>query len=163
MNAHALQAYLHEHIPLSAAMGTTVVEAGPAAVCLGAPLESNLNHRGTAFGGSVATLAILAGWALVHLRLRSEGVEARTVIQRSDVAYVRTIEGAFEARAVAPAEHDWTRFRSALSRWGRETPPPRFSTRTTSVSRLTRARDASQRPPSASLCSVGPSMSCPPG
>lgn len=119
MNARALQAYLHEHIPLSAAMGTTVVEAGPDAVCLGAPLESNLNHRGTAFGGSVATLAILAGWALVHLRLRSEGVEARTVIQRSDVEYVRTIEGAFEARAAAPAEHDWTRFRSALSRWGR--------------------------------------------
>ena len=84
METGAVEAYLHEHIPLSAAMGTRVVRADPAEVRLEAPLEPNLNHRATAFGGSVAALAILAGWTVVHLRLRTEGVEARTVIQRSD-------------------------------------------------------------------------------
>jgi thioesterase domain-containing protein len=119
MTADVLQSYLHEHIPLSAAMGATVVRSGPGGVRLGAPLEPNLNHRATAFGGSVAALAILAGWALVHLRLRSEGVEARTVVQRSDIRYVHAIEGAFEARAAPPGQGDWRRFRTLLDRWGR--------------------------------------------
>lgn len=119
MDSAGVQAYLHAHIPLSAAMGTRVVEAGPTSVRLTAPLEPNLNHRATAFGGSVAALAILAGWTLVHLRLRSEGIEARTVIQRSDVSYVEAVEGAFEARALPPSDQQWTRFRGMLDRWGR--------------------------------------------
>jgi thioesterase domain-containing protein len=41
------------------------------------------------------------------------------VIQRSDVAYLHAIEGAFEARAMAPSEGDWRRFLSMLDRWGR--------------------------------------------
>lgn len=119
MNADSLQSYLHRRIPLSAAMGAIVAEADPATVRLVAPLEANLNHRSTAFGGSVATLAILAGWAMVHLRLRSEGITAYTVIQRSRVEYLEAIEGAFEARATAPSESRWLRFRAMLDRWGR--------------------------------------------
>ncbi|MEJ2205976.1 MAG: YiiD C-terminal domain-containing protein [Gemmatimonadota bacterium] len=119
MNVDSLQAYLHRHIPLCAAMGTRVAKVDPATVRLVAPLESNLNHRATAFGGSVAALAILAGWALVHVRLRSEGIDVHTVIQRSQVEYVEAIGGAFEARAIAPSESRWLRFRSMLDRWGR--------------------------------------------
>lgn len=119
MDAGTLEAYLHEHIPLSAAMGARVEAASPGGVALAAPLGPNLNHRATAFGGSVATLAILAGWSLVHLRLRHDGVEARTVIQRSDVTYLEPIHGDFEARAEAPDAESWRRFRRALHRWGR--------------------------------------------
>jgi thioesterase domain-containing protein len=110
---------VREHIPLSAAMGMRVLEAGPERVRLRAPLEPNLNHRSTAFGGSVAALAILAGWALVHVRLLGEGVRARTVIQESAVRYDAPVHDAFEAVCEPPAPADWARFTRALSRRGK--------------------------------------------
>jgi len=119
MDAPALERYLQEHIPLSAAMATTVVKATPEEVLLGAALEPNLNHRNTAFGGSVGALAILAGWTLVHLRLRADGVDARTVVQRSDVSYLHPVADDFQARALPPDPEAWRRFRRALKRFGR--------------------------------------------
>lgn len=117
MTPAALQAYLHAHIPISAAMDTRVLEAGPEGVAIHAPLEPNINHRATAFGGSVSAVAILAGWALVHVLLRHHGSDARTVIQRSGVYFHLPVEQDFQARAVPPTPTEWSRFTEALERW----------------------------------------------
>jgi thioesterase domain-containing protein len=114
-----LEAYLREKIPLSAAMGTQVHRAGPDGVVLAAPIEPNLNHHTSAFGGSIAALSILAGWALVHVRLREEGSDAHTVVQTSDLAFVRPAHGPIEARTSRLDGAAWTRFRRCLARWGR--------------------------------------------
>jgi thioesterase domain-containing protein len=100
-------------------MAIRVVEAGAGRVVIEAPLEPNLNHRSTAFGGSVAALAILAGWTLVHLRLRETGVRAHTVIQRSSVRFEAPIHGPFRAMCGPVEPHDWERFLRALTRRGR--------------------------------------------
>lgn len=96
-----------------------MLEAGPERVRIEAPLEPNLNHRLTAFGGSVAALAILSGWALVHTRLRHAGMRARTVIQRSALDYTAPIESAFTAVCDAPDPAAWARFVRTLERRGR--------------------------------------------
>jgi thioesterase domain-containing protein len=57
-----LERYLHEHIPLSHAMRVGVVTVDAGTVVLRAPLEPNINHRETVFGGSASALAILAAW-----------------------------------------------------------------------------------------------------
>ncbi len=57
MTPSELQTYLHTHIPLSKAMEVEVVQATPDIIELRAPLAPNINHRGTAFGGSISTLA----------------------------------------------------------------------------------------------------------
>ena len=114
-----MESYLHEHIPLSLAMKARVVEATPEGVTLAAPLEPNLNHRETAFGGSVAALAILAGWTLMHVLLRDAGIPAHTVIQTSEIRYLAPIEAPFEARARPPASTGWRRYLAALERRGR--------------------------------------------
>lgn len=114
-----MEEYLHQHIPLSLAMGARVLLAGPDGVVLAAPLEPNLNHRSTAFGGSVAAQGILAGWTLVHLRLHDQNVPARTVVQKSEVVYLEPIHGAFEARTEAVDPTAWQRFLRTLDRWGR--------------------------------------------
>ncbi len=114
-----LEAYLREQIPLAAAMSVRVLEAGPERVCLEAPLEPNLNHRATAFGGSVAALAVLAGWSLVHVRLDAEGRATRTVIQESSVRYDAPVHAAFVAVCDAPPPDAWRRFLRALDRYGK--------------------------------------------
>ena len=114
-----LQSYLHEHIPLSKAMQVEVVAAEAASVVLRAPLEPNINHRQTAFGGSVSALAILAAWSLLHTRLRAERVECQLVIQRNTMDYELPIAGPFSATATLCDAEDWPRFIRMLARKGR--------------------------------------------
>ena len=72
MTADGLSRYLHDHIPLSAAMAADITALSAENVAVTAPLAPNINHRDTAFGGSVSAAAILAAWALVHHRLTSD-------------------------------------------------------------------------------------------
>lgn len=114
-----LQRYLHEHIPISAAMEVTVAFASVDLVRLQVPLLPNINHRSTVFGGSAAAVAILAGWSLLHLRLGDAAEGARIVIQRSSIDYLEPIEGDFEVVAAPPAAQAWDRFLRTYQRRGR--------------------------------------------
>jgi thioesterase domain-containing protein len=118
LSAVELQAYLHEHIPLSRAMDVAVVAIDAEDVVLRAPLAPNINHRETAFGGSMSALAILAAWSLLHARCRSEGIDARLVIQRNSMEYEQPVEGDFIARARVD-ELEWQRFTRMLARKGK--------------------------------------------
>jgi thioesterase domain-containing protein len=111
-----LERYLHTHIPLSKAMAVGVVSIGEGAVVLWAPLEANINHRETVFGGSACALAMLAGWALVHVRLEAAGIAARLVIQRNEMEYQRPILGDFTARASLERPERWRPFTDTLLR-----------------------------------------------
>ncbi|TCP37035.1 YiiD C-terminal domain-containing protein [Sphingomonas sp. BK235] len=119
MEREQLERYLHRQIPLSAAMGVTVVGASPDAVELSAPLAPNVNHKRTAFGGSLSTLGILAAWSLVHLRLVREEVDSEVVIQSNHMHYDAPVTGAFTARAALTAPADWPLFVRTLRRRGR--------------------------------------------
>lgn len=113
-----LQTYLHRVIPISKEMGVRVEEVDEAGVRLFAPLAPNINHRSTAFGGSVATLATLSAWVLMHARLHDAGSEGRVVIQRSSMEYLHPIHGDFGAFCRAPEPAAWERFLGTLSRRG---------------------------------------------
>ena len=114
-----LEHYLHEHIPISRPLGVRVLAAGADVVRLGAPLEPNLNHRQTVFGGSLSAVAILAAWSWLYLRLGGPGFAGRIVIQNHSVEYLAPAEGDFVATCAAPGGEMWTRFERALERRGR--------------------------------------------
>jgi thioesterase domain-containing protein len=111
-----VESYLHEHIPLSKAMGIGVRSATHDRVVLWAPLEPNINHRGTVFGGSAGALAILAAWTLLHLRLTGEGHHVHLVVQRQAMSYEKPIQGSFLATSVKPSADAWSRFTKILCR-----------------------------------------------
>jgi len=110
MQPRELRRYLHEHIPLSKAMGTDVVVAAADGVTLSAPLLPNINHRETVFGGSASALALLAAWALLYIRLTRAGVDGRLVVQRNTMHYARPITGDFTATAALADEAAWRKF-----------------------------------------------------
>jgi thioesterase domain-containing protein len=119
MQPPELAQYIHEHIPLSKALGVSVVAIEDDAVTLQAPLEPNLNHQQTVFGGSASALAILAGWALLHVRLQSEGIADRLVIQRNVMEYQHPILGQFTARSMLEHPAGWKPFTDMLARKGK--------------------------------------------
>lgn len=115
-----LERYLHAQIPLSAAMGMRVLRADRAGVRLCAPLGPNVNHRQTFFGGSAASLATLAAWALAHERVREEsGLDVHVVIQRSSMEYLEPAAAEVEAECVAPPDKHWDRLLKSVRRWGK--------------------------------------------
>lgn len=111
-----LTAYVHDHIPMTRSLGARVEAYDRRAVRLAAPLAPNLNHRATAFGGSLSALAILSGWVLLHLQLRERGIDARLVIQRSALEFTAPVDGDFTATAVLPPDAPWSRFLATLAR-----------------------------------------------
>jgi thioesterase domain-containing protein len=119
MNAVDLQQYLHLHIPISSAMGITVTTASQDVVELRAAIAPNLNHRSTAFGGSVAAIALLAGWSLLRMGLDEFAPMPQIVIQRSSVEYTAPVWSDFDAMCRRPPEETWQRFMQALTRRGR--------------------------------------------
>lgn len=119
MRPGELEQYIHENIPLSRAMGVSVVGVEREAVTLKAPLGPNINHRRSVFGGSASTLAILASWALLHVRLTAEGIPARLVIQRNVMEYERPILGEFTARSTLEDADRWRQFTGMLARKGK--------------------------------------------
>ena len=116
MDPKQLEEYLHRQIPLSAAMQVTVRSVGTTSVVLAAPLEPNINHKSTVFGGSASALAILAAWSLLHLRLVAEGLHCEVVIQSNRMEYDSPIDGAFTATSMLPTTADWPLFLKILSR-----------------------------------------------
>ena len=114
-----LERYLHQHIPLSAAMQVSVREMTPQTLTLCAPIAPNINHQETVFGGSASTLAILSAWSLLQTRLAEEGLASRLVIQRNEMAYLKPMTGDFSATAALRDEHDWPGFLKMLRRKGK--------------------------------------------
>ena len=114
----AVEQYLHEQIPISAAMAVTVSAIDPQVV-LAVPLQPNINHRQTGFGGSISTLAILSAWTFVHIRLQPLSKPYRIVIQDNSVEYLQPVTSDFEARCISPPAETWQRFLKILQRKGK--------------------------------------------
>lgn len=119
MRLDDIERYLHEQIPLSAAIHVAVRSADTAGVRLAAPLAPNINHRSTVFGGSAAAVAILAAWTYLHVRLEEFPFTTRVVIQHNSLDYLRPLHGDFEAWCPAPSDALWQRFAQTLERRGR--------------------------------------------
>lgn len=88
-----LQNVLAEEIPLTQAIGITVKNFTGDSLTLSAPLENNLNHKTTAFGGSLYSVAVLAGWGLLHMHLRTAELPGKIVIHESRIKYLRPVTG----------------------------------------------------------------------
>lgn len=111
--------YLHRHIPLSRALELEVHEASDDRTLLSAPLAPNLNHRQSAFGGSMATLAILSAWTWLHRFTRSRNLQPTLVIQEEKTRFLAPALNRFTAICPAPPEPELERFLTSLKRYHR--------------------------------------------
>jgi thioesterase domain-containing protein len=100
-------------------IGIIVESADDDAVVLRAPLEPNANYKGTAFGGSLYSVAVLTGWAWVTRYLAARGLAADAVIQESSVRFLSPVQGELRACTTAPPDAQIDKFRKMLQRAGR--------------------------------------------
>jgi thioesterase domain-containing protein len=127
-----LERVLHHEIPLSRQIGLMVGDYNGKRLALHAPLAPNINHKATAFAGSLTAVATLAGWGMVWLILRERGLRGVIVIHQSATEYRLPISGDFVATCQAPAERAIERFLSGLQRHGKARLPLSVEIRTES-------------------------------
>jgi len=113
-----LEKLLHEEIPLTTAIGIQVKYYDHASLTLLAPLANNINHKCTAFGGSLYAVAVLSGWGLLHLRLAEQGLHGHIVIQESSVKYLKPVTTDIEATATLATTQNFERFVKLFQRKG---------------------------------------------
>jgi thioesterase domain-containing protein len=119
MSKDELRRYMFARIPLSEAMGVDIVAATAESVALSAPLARNVNHQGTVFGGSASAVALLSAWALLHLRLTREQLDAGIVVKKYTMTYDRPMSTDFTATTTISNTEAWSAFLHALRRRGR--------------------------------------------
>ncbi|MEN1727334.1 MAG: YiiD C-terminal domain-containing protein [Pseudomonadota bacterium] len=88
---------LTRQIPLGGAMGLEVERLDDQGLVLNLPLAPNINDKGTAFGGSMSSALILAGWSLPRLILRRERRAADLVIGRCELRFLAPVDTGFRA------------------------------------------------------------------
>ena len=113
----SLRAYLTARIAPARALGVRVEAIDP--VTISAPLESNLNDKGTGFAGSLFSVAALAGWALVTRWCAAEPVEAEVVLQSSTARFLAPARADFRALAHEPPAAQREQLHRMLARSGR--------------------------------------------
>ena len=97
--AATLEAHILGRIPLARAMQLAVPRYSGDELEMTAPLAPNINDKGCAFGGSMASLLTLAGWGLIELGLRAEGIDCDIYVGDSQLRYHEPVWG--ELRGVA--------------------------------------------------------------
>jgi thioesterase domain-containing protein len=109
-------ALLHLEIPLTRAMGFSISEWDGRTVTLAAPLANNQNHADTAFGGSISSMGILAGYSLLYLLLREQSLSTRILIQKSSTTFTRPVDTDIVATACRPPADALAEFFELLRR-----------------------------------------------
>lgn len=84
-----------------------------------APLAVNLNDKGCAFGGSLASLMTLASWGLVYLELAHQGIEADIFVADSRVRYLKPVFEDLQVDACFDDAGERAALLDALRRQGR--------------------------------------------
>ena len=120
MNAcNHLESVLHNEIPLTQSMEISVKHCDSSKVELSAPLTPNINHKCTAFGGSLYSIAVLCGWSFIYQQMQINNLSGHIVIQHSEVDYNKPVDGKISAVCELVDEKVITRFIKTVKRKGR--------------------------------------------
>lgn len=111
--------YIHDHIPITSHLGAFIQQYDDESITIGAPLDANINHRNSVFGGSLSAIAILSGWALLFVKLKRCGIQNRLVIQHSSFDFLNPATIDFEARSEFLSSAELDRFMKMFARKGK--------------------------------------------
>ena len=107
-NLKAFEAECRLDIPLLNAMQLSFNRFENLTLTMEAPLAPNINNKGTAFGGSIASICLFGGWAVATLAFTDHGIRnTEIVVYKSEMTFERPARGLLRVRAfVRPEDFD---------------------------------------------------------
>lgn len=113
-----LQEVLNSEIPLTTNIGLRVIEYKDLSLTLSAPLENNINHKSTAFGGSIYSVSVLSGWGLIYLLLKQHNLSGHIVIQESNTKFIKPVDSDITAKCSFKSTEQYEKFLKMYKRKG---------------------------------------------
>lgn len=114
-----LQEQLLTDIPLTRALGVTVDNYTQGQLSLCAPLATNINHKQTAFAGSLNALLTLTCWGQLWLILQEQKQAGKIVLQDCSCRYLKPVTTDFTARCQRPSQTSIARLTRTLQAKGK--------------------------------------------
>lgn len=119
MEKSEIEEYLYYHIPITRALGVMAIEFSEEEVKFKAPLSNNINHRSTAFGGSISSLLITTGWSYLRMLFDNENEIPQIVIGRSETNYLKPVTDNFISELIIPDKEIIKDFKEMYTRFGK--------------------------------------------
>ena len=105
IDLNAFEAECRADIPLLDVMQLSFTDYGDLSLWMEAPLAPNINNKGTAFGGSIASICLFGGWAVSTLAFIDAGVRnTEIVVYTSEMTFERPARGLLRVRAFVRPE-----------------------------------------------------------
>lgn len=82
-----LQALWYETMPITEKMGMVIRQYTGGKLRVSAQMDANLNPHAAMFSGSIYTMAMLAGWGLIWMLLKEQGLSVNIVLVDSQIRY----------------------------------------------------------------------------
>lgn len=102
-----LQEKLHTQIPLTKLMDIKIKDYNDVNLITTAPLEININDKGTAFGGSLSTMTIISSWSLCWLITNELGYKnTNIVVIKNENSYKRPVTKDLECFTIKPTKEE---------------------------------------------------------
>jgi thioesterase domain-containing protein len=105
MNKDAAQEYIEANIPITKIMGMKIQKLTRNEVVVAMEHAPNVNHQGSAFGGSIDSLFYVTCWAYVQLLIEDFDPHPRIVGRRGKATFSKPIKSDFEARLIIPDQN----------------------------------------------------------
>ena len=94
-----LEAELHDTIPLVRALSLKVTHSKDGVVIFNAALAPNINDKGCAFGGSLASLLTLSCWSVLRAHTWAQQMPSDIFVHTSRIVYIAPIWNDFTVHA----------------------------------------------------------------
>lgn len=119
MTKSQIEEYLYKHIPITKALGVKALAFSKEEVRFWAPIDKNINHRSTAFGGSISSLLITTGWSYLRLLFDEVNPVPMIVIGRSSTDYLKPVTEDFISELIIPEKEKLDNFLEMFDRFGK--------------------------------------------
>ena len=88
------EAECQQDIPLLTAMHLSFVSFKDLTLTMEAPLAPNINNKGTAFGGSIASICLFGGWAVSTLAFMDNDIyNTEIVVYKNEMTFEQPARG----------------------------------------------------------------------
>lgn len=92
-------------IPLLTAMQLSFIDYDKLTLTMEAPLAPNINNKGTAFGGSIASICLFGGWAVATLAFIDNDIHnTEIVVYKNEMTFERPARGHLTIKARIESE-----------------------------------------------------------
>lgn len=102
-----LEKKLHNEIPLTKFMNLEISDYTNSHLITKAPLDVNINDKGTAFGGSLATITIISAWGLSWLISKELGFNSSNIVViKNEHSYKKPVTKDIVCYTLKPSKED---------------------------------------------------------